>query len=215
MNKTIKAFAAAQRIIDSVESAGFNLCDYADIKNAIHCGYEYFPEFIHYESGATRLVIWDDQYDYVIKIAIGSDCEKYNQHEAEVYEAAVNAGLEDYFGWCKCYIKSENKPGIYVMEFLDGDEYDITDSAYKYSYENYCNTNGLDASDYEVMEEYDSIERDEREEVENLLESQMSLNEIHDFRIFLIKWFINDLHAGNVLYRNETLVICDYAGFGW
>lgn len=215
MNKTATAFMAAQRIIDSVKCAGFDLHNYEDIENITRYGYKYFPGFIHCEWGATRLVIWDDQYDYVIKVAIEPDCEKYNQHEAEVYEAAVSAGLKDYFGWCKCYIKSENGPGIYVMEFLSGDESDITENAFIYCYEHYCNMYGLDASNYESMDEYDSIERDEKEEVRDFLESQMSTSEVHDFRIFLLKWLVNDLHAGNVLYRNKTLVICDYAGFGW
>lgn len=216
MITTSKAFIAAQRLLDVVKGAGFNLFNYEDVNAITRYGYEYLPDYLHYEWGATRLVIWDDECDFVIKVAIDAGCEKYNQHEVEVYQAAVADGLADYFGWCDCYIESEyGCPGIYVMEFLEGNEEEVCDNAYKYSYETYCDRNGLDSSDYESMEEYDSIERDEKEEIRTLLESQMSLEEIYEFNKFIDKWHVNDIHAGNVLYHGNVLTICDYAGFGW
>ena len=67
-SKEFEAFMAAERIIDMVRSAGFDITDPYSILNA---DYSMFPYDMEYSNGASRLVIWDSDYcDYVIKIAL-------------------------------------------------------------------------------------------------------------------------------------------------
>lgn len=218
MNRKEEAFAAAQRIINKVYAAGF---DITNTESFLEHAWKIAGD-INYNSGASRLVVWDDECDYVVKVARGEDLERYNKHEVEIYNAAVEEGLQHNFGWCACYIEPSQDegyiPGIYVMEFLDGDEDDVCNDAYDYGYRSYCESNGLDMNSQEVAEDYDSIRYEDDDtlgELMNFLEAGMSTKEIASFETFLCKWDINDLHSGNMLYRGDRLVICDYAGWGW
>lgn len=215
MNRTVEAFTAAQRIMDKLELAGFDAFNPTDIKDN---GYN-LPDDMHYNWGASRVVVWDDECDYVIKIARGPFDEKYNVHEVEVYAAAVEEGLEETFAWCACYIEpvdygDVSVPGIYVMEFLEGDEEDISQRAYDCGLNNYCETHGIT---YPTSDTCDDYERtvNEDEEIMELVESTMPQHKRGLFERFLIDWNVSDIHCGNVLFRNDTYVICDYAGYGW
>lgn len=210
------AFAAAHRIISKLEDAGYDFSTYTNISNmlAYNSG---ISDYVHYSYGASRLVLWDDEYDYVVKIATESCFERYCVHEVEVYEAAIEEGIDDYFGACACYIEpiyEIEQPGIYVMEFLDGNEEQVIDSAYLHGYEAYCADNKLDKESYDSMDSYDN-ERDDEEEVLNYLKAPMGYDILKKFNSFLSRWHINDLHSGNMLYKNGQLVICDYAGWNW
>ena len=128
LNRINEAAMAAERIINMVEGAGFDVTDPTSIINS--WDYCSMPDGMQYAYGASRIVIWDEDYcDYVIKIALSEDYEKYCYHEVEVYEAAVKEGLADNFAWCMCYAEpqydDESKyetPGIYVMEYVDCNE---------------------------------------------------------------------------------------------
>lgn len=216
MNRTIEAFTAAQRLISAVESMGINIFDYNDIEDIAHNGYSFFPSFLHYEWGASRIVIYDDNCDYVIKIARDVCFEKYNQREVEIYEAAKEEGYEEYFGWCACYIEpSWGIPGIYVMEFLDGDSDEVIGNAYDYGYQSFCNAYDLDTSEEESMEKYSYERPDDEEELMDYLMSTVDPELTRAFNIFIARWAISDIHSANVLFRNGKPVICDYAGWGW
>ena len=208
MERKEVAFAAAQRILDELEEIGCSL----ESPDYVICKESDLPEPLHCAWGASRLVIWDNKCDYVIKVARDKDLEKYNEHEAEVYAAAVNEGLEDNFAWCACYLSpQENFPGVYVMEFLDGDEDMVCDSAYNYGYELYCRTHDPDDD-----EGYDDVRPDNDErELLDLVECHMTYKEANTFERFLSDWYVDDLHSGNMLFRGDRLVICDYAGWGW
>ena len=216
MERTVQAFAAAQRILDEIkEETGFSFETYDDVENILEdLRYNYGMEKVYFEWGASRVVFYDDNNDYAIKIAREQCFEKYNEREVEIYADAETQKLEENFGWCKCYIEpTEETPGIYVMEFLDGDEEDVTSRAYQYGYSKYCETYGLDTNE-DSAESYQS-EVDEKEELMYLLHSYMTEKEVSAFENFVYSWDISDLHSGNMLYRNERLVICDYAGWGW
>ena len=96
MDRYLEACMAAERIINAVECAGYDLSD----PNAIiHDGWGGFLGDLQFAYGASRLVIWDEDYcDYVIKVALGKSFEKYCKREVEVYAAAVKEGLQDSFG---------------------------------------------------------------------------------------------------------------------
>lgn len=215
MNRTVQAFEAAQRIINKLEQADVYISNPEDIIDNPNC----LPDDMHYSYGASRLVIWDDECDYVIKIARDKYSEKYNQREAKIYQAAIEEGLEESFAWCACYYDSvewedEYIPGIYVMEFLEGEEDDIYEHAYENGLSNYCKSHDIEHPTSETYDDYESS-IDENEEIMELIESTMPQEKRGLFERFIIKQDISDVHGGNVLYRNDTVVICDYAGWGW
>ena len=219
MDRKLQAFMAAERLINAVESSGIDL---SNPERIIIDGYLYFPDYLSCEWGASRIVVWDDQCDYVIKIAREEKYERYNQREVEIYADAVKEDIADNFGWCACYSEpSTNEdgyvPGIYVMEFLDGSEEDVESDSWNYGYNTYCEENGLDKASKDSENEYQEYAYDnENGIVMEYLESQMcSPRDIAVFEIFINKWQITDLHVGNYLYRDNQLVICDYAGWGW
>ena len=211
--------AAAERIVSACESAGVNLSD----PNGIACGHysEYMPEDIQYDSGASRVVIWDEYCDFVIKLPLDEGYEKYCQKEVEVYKAAEEAGLADNFAWCDCYgepnmLDDYYNPGIYVMEYVYCNEEAVYDSAWKYGYETYCNERGLDSSSYDAVEEYNSWNyADDDDMVLDCIEAQISGDKIKAFCVFMMKWNITDIHTANVGFKGSRMVITDYAGWNW
>ena len=216
----IIAFKAAQRILDQLDNAGFTFNTYRDVNDLLddlRYGRYCLPDELNYEWGASRVVFYDDNCDYVIKIARDINFEKYNQREVEIYEAAEEEGYEEHFGWCKCYRQPEGDcPGIYVMEFLDGNADEVDNYAYDYGYKNFCNAYGLDASSQDSMEEYESYNRpDDEEELMDYLMSFVNPDFVQAFSVFIARWAISDIHSANVLFRNGMPVICDYAGWGW
>ena len=218
---------------------------YYDIrtKNYIHrrvpCSslYEYFsyylddnPKFdnIHRFCGATRMVFHDENNpDYVIKIAIDCDDEKYNEKEVEIYNDAVECGVEDAFGYMTCIYPVGTKlfgkyvltKGIYAMETLDCDEDLITSDALDNEWLNYCRDNGIDVNDSQAREDFDyDYEYDDFNDVvweyaettwvDWLVEGMENFRETH---------LLEDIHAANVGYRSggNKVVLADYGGYAW
>ena len=222
MDRYLQACAAAERIINTVECAGFNVSDPTSIINS--WDYCSMPDGLWYSYGASRLVIWDEDYcDYVIKIALDDRYEKFCQHEVEVYAAAVKEGLDAQFAWCMCYSKPHYNdegvcevPGVYVMEYVDCDEDAAEDITWKYGYEQYCSLNGLDSSDFDSEDAYNDWNQGETEErVLDYMESLMSPEYRRAFEVFMCKWWITDIHTQNVGFKGPNMVIVDYAGWNW
>ena len=220
LNRINEAAMAADRIINMVECAGFDITNLNSILD--YPNYMNLPDGMQYAYGASRLVIWDEDYcDYVIKIALDEKYEKFCQHEVEVYEAAVKEGLADNFAWCMCYSDSyyeEDRyiPGIYVMEYVDCNEDTVADATYKHGYEEYCEMNGLDSSNWDSIDEYDRwYEGDSEDRVLDYMESLMSSEYRRMFEVFMCKWWITDIHEQNVGFKGSNMIIVDYAGWNW
>jgi len=178
------------------------------------------PSDIEWASGATRVVVWRIGADYVIKFGWDAGDEKYCAREYEIYRDAVKFGVSDYFGWCERAIEPENNYGIgvYVMEYLNCDEETIDDSSFELAFHNYCEENGVEENS-DSREDFSEWYWESDESTDTPLE--YFLNEIkdcakrHDVDEFVCNEDISDLHAGNFGYRDDTLVICDYASYGW
>lgn len=219
MDRQLEACLAAERIINVVQSAGFDL---SDPRSIIQYSWSDLPDGIQYAYGASRLVLWDEYYcDYVVKIALDPGYEKYCQREVEVYAAAVQEGLADSFGWCMCYSEPIEEvdnyvPGIYVMEYLDCNEDEVYDDAWCYGYKEYCRSNGLDASNYDNADEYNDWNCEDEGMYLDYFESEMGRDYLRAFEVFLCKWRITDLHQGNFSTGHPSeMKIVDYAGWGW
>lgn len=219
MDRQLEACLAAERIVNAIQSAGFDLSDPRSIIQNAWCSD--LSDSIQYAYGASRLVLWDEDYcDYVVKIALDPDYEKYCQREVEVYAAAAQEGLANSFGWCMCYAEPDynnGMPGIYVMEYLDCNEDEVADDAWCYGYKEYCRSHGLDDSNYDNADEYNDWNCGEDEGMYlDYFESEMDRDYLRAFEIFLCKWRITDLHQANFSCgKPSEMKIVDYAGWGW
>ena len=218
INKINAACLAADRIISMIEGAGMDITNPYSI---IRGEYTSFPCDMEYACGASRLVVWDTDYcDFVVKIALDEDYEKYCQHEVEIYQAAVKEGLADKFAWCMCYSEpnyedGSYRPGIYVMEYVDCDEEVVYDSAWKYGYESFCEANGYDSSNYDAADEYNDWNYCDNDMVLDYMEAQMDEETRKAFCIFMMKWNITDIHCGNAGFISNRMILTDYAGWNW
>ena len=222
LNRINQAAMAADRIIDMLEYAGFDLTDPYSIIS--YPNYMNMPGSMTYAYGASRIAIWDEDYcDYVVKIALDERYEKFCQHEVEVYEAAIKEGLADTFAWCMCYAEPQYNdegeykvPGIYVMEYVDCDEDVNSDEIWKYGYSQYCKERGLDSSSYDYADDYDEWNCEEDDGlVLDYVESQMNDEQRRLFNVFMMKWWISDIHNQNIGHIGNRIVILDYAGWNW
>ena len=211
-----KAFAAAQRLLDTLESINFDFSNpYVTL-----CDDEICPDYLFWGSGASRYVVWDDNYDFAIKFARTSYYERYNDAEVDLYNRAKELGIERNFARIMKYLEAHLEddgtyiPSIYVVEYLNCNDEEVDDCAWEYGYEDYCRSRGLDGSCYEYADDFNDI-RDDMSDVKDYFYSQMSNEEKVKVINFIIDNAINDLHCANFGFRGDKLVISDYAGWGW
>ena len=214
-----------------------NLCDkyglgeYVDGRHPedIDCEWEGYNDAAdHYGiwtgSGATKFVIGDDNFDYVIKICPQPEYFDYCAREVEVYEEAVRAGYADRFAWCAKlfdydFNDSFNLP-VYVMEWCQCSYDMIDDEMDDWHYTRYCSSHNLNKDD-DAFEKYCSEGRNDRDYQERMMEWVYSVwgmdysnTDDYAFCVFMRKMFINDIHAGNWGWLNNKLVLVDYSGYG-
>lgn len=217
MDKKFKAFAAAQRIMNELRAIDL------DFNNPFRVldDYELCPDYIHWGYGATRIAVWDDEHDFVIKFARDVEYEKYTEAEVDLYSRAKELGIETHFAWIDKFASSYTEddgtymPAIYVAEFLYCDDNEVGEVAWDYGYERYCESLGLDSSDEDNMDSYNDERIDEKDEILDYFLSQMSEEDRTKTYNFIYDNDINDLHSGNYSFRGKQLVIHDYAGWGW
>lgn len=179
------------------------------------------PNDITWACGASRIAIWRNNSNYVIKMPIYANCLKYCEREVEIYHDAVKQGIEEYFAWCDCAIAPADNGGfgVYVMEFLNCDEDGIDDDSMEYRFKEYCRSNDLDSEDEEVRDDFldwywDSDDCGDAV-IDYLVEQIPETSVQRKVYSFIDNEDISDIHSGNVGYRNNTLVFCDYASYGW
>ena len=211
MDRFTEAYNRIHIIMDILCEAGFDINDPWSFESLD------VPE-LWFATGATRLVIGMNDYpDYVAKIALTEDDEKYCIHEVELYRAAVEAGLEEHFAWCE-EIDDYGTHSVYAMEYLDCDYEAMDSESYQWGYERYCaeeNLNSEDEDSKEAFEDYfwssgscDSL-------VLDWFEDKLTEFVAAKFDRFIYDHDIKDIHPGNCGRRNGQLVLCDYAGYGW
>ena len=212
MDRLSQATIRATDIMNKLYAAGWNKLDTYSIESLD------LPEGICYANGASRFVVWDDNNpDYVIKIGIREEDDKYNRREVELYHAATEARVESQFGWC-AYVGDYCGREIYAMEFLESSSVYNEDKSYEWGLKKYCSDNDLDSNSSEVLEAYHDYYWDRMYDSEMILEwfeSSLTISEMRKFDAFVCKHNITDIHAANIGYRDEKLVILDYAGWGW
>lgn len=181
------------------------------------------PDGFYVDDGACRVVVIDSVHkDFVIKFGWNKKDKKYCEREEEVYEAAEEKGLGQYFAWTH-YICDYQNRAVYAMEYLDCDEETISDKSSDYCWELFCEDNGIDTEDedgydYDVRDDFWDSYNDSTDHTYGVLRYLYSLISAKDavaLDQFVWDWDINDLHDGNWGLRGANLVMCDYAGYGW
>lgn len=183
---------------------------------------EDFEDSFFFNGGATRSVIFREDWDFVLKIDGNCDCE-WSENERYIYNKARKLGFDKFFASCErlSFNIEEEEVFAYVYEKCDCDEYEISSASRRVCFEEYCNRHGLDSDseaalkDYEDSDEY--LEPDEDDEAMfKLLQHSWGLSdtEVDRFREFCATNCVGDLHPGNWGFRGDKLVIIDYAAYG-
>jgi len=211
MDRFAIASIRATDIMNRLYKAGWDPFDSWSIET-------HLPEGLDFASGASRIVVWDTACpDYVIKIGISTDDDRYSRREVELYTAAVEAGVESQFGWC-AYIGEFYGRNVFAMEFLECNYDDFQDETYQWGYERYCSEENLDASLETSRREFSNAYwgSDLHDDIVlEWFEAQLTKTEAATFDSFVFKHDITDIHPGNVARRGVEVVLCDYAGWGW
>jgi hypothetical protein len=197
--KTIKALCSYgfSQFLNNRTEAEFKLWEnssYEDLGN------------ISYFHGVTKLVIVDEDNDWVLKIPFSNKACDYCALEAENYKKAVEAGVEEGFAACYFLMEYEGAP-CYIMEKVICDE-EVVESDF---YEIGSNKLSSEMDEDEIYSYLGSM--DSYEIVDQLLEFYYDEGFLGDIYNFLSENEINDLHTGNVGYRGTNLVFVDYSGY--
>lgn len=163
-------------------------------------------ENISYSNGVTKLVIIDEDSDWVLKIPFCNRTCNYCAIEAENYKKAVEAGVEEAFAACYFLMEYEGAP-CYIMEKVSCDEEIVESDFYKIGSSRLSG----EMSEDEIYSYLGSM--DGEKIIDRLLEFYYDGGFLAEINIFLSQNEINDFHTGNVGYRGTNLVFVDYSGF--
>lgn len=167
-------------------------------------------------SGACRVVIFHDEWDFVLKFTYDKeDLIDYCRNEDYLYAKAKAWGVEQAFASCE-YVGRFALYDIYVMDRCYCNEDGMSDDSYDLQYKKYCSEYGLDPNEDGSMEEFSNC-CPEYEDQDCMLElaaehwGEQFARKVIDF---IYEFGINDCHCGNWGWINDRLVIVDYAGYG-
>ena len=215
-----KRLVAATERVDNIMEQLLNAG--ADMEDPVSIYHVELPSNLSYNSGACRIVVWDNNYDdFVVKFPISNAEEKFCRREVELYARAQELHIDEAFAWCDCIYEPNTALsgiGVYAMEYLDCDEEEISSKTFDSAFRYYCEDQGLDPTDEKVRKDYewDVYDCDEANDyLYDLFMTKLDEKKRTSVDEFISDNDINDLHAGNMGFRNDMLVICDYAGYGW
>jgi hypothetical protein len=161
---------------------------------------------ITYGWGVSKLVIIDEDNDWVLKIPFCDKSCDYCEIEAENYQKAVKEGVEEPFAECYFLMEYEGAP-CYIMEKINCDEQAIESDFYEIGSEKLSGQ----MSEDEISDYLGSMDTDEI--LDQLLEFYYEAGFLQKINAFLSVNSINDLHTGNLGYRGDKLVFVDYSGY--
>ena len=183
-----------------------------------------WPEEINCSNGATRFVFWDNrQSGIVFKMAIDRDDDiDYNANEVFIYQKAEENDVAHWFAWTE-KIDSIDIDGVvtdfYAMDYCDAEETLISDSVYNLYVREFCDDEGWDVDNLnDTQREYlqswiDSEAIGDSEGMEHYMYQTYDWSDVTELYTFLNKYHINDTHSGNWGYKDDYLVLIDYAGY--
>lgn len=190
-------------------------------------------------SGATRMAVIDENYDWIVKFSLHEDCRCQDLCEVEedIYNAAIDSGIEQCFArpvylgefsysWNGAPICDVADQVVYSncrvneAEAYAKEKYGVeknTVSAYLYAYPKA----NLDSYNFTASKQ--SLERIEEKNKSPLTERYHKIgamfleqygDEVYEtLSKFCIWEDINDIHYGNIGFIDGKVVLIDYAGY--
>lgn len=155
---------------------------------------------VHIFHGATKAVFSIDEMDTVAKIGFQNFKVDHAAREAQIFQEACGAHLEQFFVPCKKIGEISNLE-VFEMEFVDVGEELVTSDMWR-------KCSGSMSSE-EIVDVID----DDCGFIETLFPFYYSEEEMTQLYEFISKLEINDLHSGNIGYENGRIVIIDYSGY--
>lgn len=151
-------------------------------------------------SGATKAVFAVEGMDTVAKIGFQNFKVDHAAREAQIYQEACGAHLEQFFVPCK-KIGEISKLEVFEMELVDVGEELVTSDMWR------------KCSDSMSSEEIVNVIDEDCGFIESLFPFYYSNEEMTQLYEFISELEINDLHSGNIGYENGRIVIIDYSGY--
>lgn len=222
LNHEIKA-RYTEYINELINKFGFDVVLSNPDSNA--CRWKYDRESEMYDagyfvcSGYCRMIIFHEDWDYVIKFTYNEEAEMaYCANEEFLYTKAQEWGVAECFAGVY-FLGEFDNTDIYLVERCDCDEDKMYSDSYDYQFRNFCRERGYSAENAndDVYEEFqDECECDYSGQ-EGMMELAASLwgRELADKVYDFLNYFgVNDCHSANWGYLGTQLVIIDYAGYG-
>ena len=151
-------------------------------------------------SGATKAVFAVEGMDTVAKIGFQNFKVDHAAREAQIYQEACGAHLEQFFVPCKKIGEISNLE-VFEMKLVDVGEELVTSDMWR------------KCSDSMSSEEIVCVIDEDCGFVESLFPFYYSNEEMTRLYEFISELEINDLHSGNIGYENGRIVIIDYSGY--
>jgi len=236
INKTEISEKAKQIINDLVENYSFldfiSEISYKNFSNWEDLNQNYSNKY-EIKNGASRFVIYEKENpNFVLKFLREYGDSKfydsetktkspinYNEIETVIYEYAEKENISEFFAWSyKLFDFDFNGKilPIYVMEFIDSDEDIISEDSGDYQFKLFCEEEGLDPEDEESREKFNDNNHccvNGTDAMLEFAENYWGEEEFNSVSSLLERANVHDLHCGNWGYRDNQLVIIDYAGY--
>ena len=170
-------------------------------------------------SGYCRMIIFHEDWDYVIKFTYNEEAEMaYCANEEFLYTKAQEWGVAECFAGVY-FLGEFDNTDIYLVERCDCDEDKMYSDSYDNQFRNFCKERG-----YSVEEANDDIYEEFQEEYDGDWCCQEGMLELAASKWgrelaakvceFLDHFGVNDCHSANWGYLGTQLGIIDYAGYG-
>ena len=150
--------------------------------------------------GATKAVFAVEGMDTVAKIGFQNFKVDHAAREAQVYQEACSAHLEQFFVPCK-KIGEISRLEVFEMELVDVGEELVTSDMWRK-----CSGSMSNEEIVDVIDEDCGF-------VEALFPFYYSDEKMTQLFKFIFEMKINDLHSGNIGYEDGRIVIIDYSGY--
>ncbi len=219
MKPTVFEMERALDIVRDLISYGLNDAIDGDFTAFCDNAVEYAEKnHIRFACGASKIVIIDEESDWVTKISFDCSAEldddmelDYCKRELYNYKAACEKGLDKFFAEIH-KVGEVNGIDVYLQEKVrvdEGVEEEVDEIFRQYVYagdENYYD-------EFEDEDERRAILEDGVSDMDagEKIEAIFGFNE--ELINFVEDYDINDLHSGNYGYRGGELVIIDFSGY--
>ena len=185
-------------------------------------GYDFLAEEgVQFNAGCSKIVIYDDHCDYVLKVATDT-LDDYCGTEAKIYADAVKLGVDSCFAQCTklmTYAEGHREWDIYMMEFCECGYDMVAEKTDNFQYRSYLAKTGKPDTRETEEEFYEKYDTSDGQCTSGMIAYaidcwRLPLAKLEVLLKLLAEYRVNDLHCGNWGYIDGQLVLVDYSGYG-